>query len=140
MSNVIDGKFPVALKLEAKNPAEQCVLEYLSENASDVLVGKINDGKKTLRGSLSYAKSEAKKMAKNGAGCVMVEDATVFGWIIHYFEEDEIKESKKSATRLPKNVVKKTQPKKKAKPQKASTGPIMLELFPEFVTQEGAVS
>lgn len=96
--------------LTAKNQTEQRVLDYLNANASDVLTVKINAGKKTLVGALDYAKNEAKKLA-SGESCVCVDDATVFGWIIHYFEEDHITEKAKAEPRIPAGVAKTTQPK-----------------------------
>jgi hypothetical protein len=78
------------INLTANNANEQRVLDYLEVNASDVLAEKINTGKKTLKGFFVYARGEAQKLAINGCACV--EDQTVFGWAIHYFEEEEIKE------------------------------------------------
>ena len=31
-------------------------------------------------------------------GCACIEDKEVFGWAVHYFEEDEIKECKSAPT------------------------------------------
>jgi len=109
------------LNLQAKTATETRVLQYLEDNASDVLAEKINAGKKTLAGALDYAKGEAKKLA-NGEGCICVEDATVFGWIIHFFEEEHIAEPKptKPAVRVPAGVAKKTPPVQKAKRGKKS--------------------
>ena len=90
------------LNLEAKTKAQQLVKEYLENNASPTLAEKINSGakvikdgktlvnKKTLDGFMKYATEEAKKLAENGANSACVEDEVVFGWAIHYFEEDEI--------------------------------------------------
>lgn len=112
------------LKLTADGPTEQRILDYLKKNASAVLIEKINAGKKTLAGAVDYATGQAKKLAK-GAGSICVDDATVFGWIIHFFEEDSIKQGAKSRTvRTPGGV--KTQAKKKPKPEK---DPNILELF-----------
>ena len=66
------------------------MLDYLEANASDVLAEKINAGNKTLKGFFGYASGEAKKLAINGCACI--DDQTVFGWAIHFFEEEEIKE------------------------------------------------
>lgn len=77
------------ITLKATNATEQRVLAYLQTNASDELAAKINIGTKTLAGAMAFAKSEAKKMAA-GAGVVCVEDETVFGWIVHFFEEDDV--------------------------------------------------
>ena len=100
------------LKLEAKNPTEQRVLDYLKENVSEVLAEKINAGKKTIAGAMGYCKGEAQKLAA-GESCAYVDDATVFGWIIHYFEEDTITEKEKaSAVKLPSGVS--VKPKKRS--------------------------
>lgn len=81
------------VKLEAGYPTEERVLDYLEKNASDVLAEKINADKKTLAGALAYCKGEAWKLA-DGGGCVCVDDETVFGWVIHFFEEDDVAEPK----------------------------------------------
>jgi hypothetical protein len=136
-------KAETRIKLTADNHTEQRILDYLLDNASDVLIEKINTGKKTLAGAVRYATAEAKKKA-NGESCVCVDDATVFGWIVHFFEEDDIAEPKKEkargAVRTPSGVKEKT-PKeahaawrKKTNPEKPlenekPKGPIFLELF-----------
>ena len=90
------------LNLEAKTPAEQKVKAYLEQNASEVLAHKINEGvkivkdgktllnKKTLAGFLKFACDEAKKQAEKGAQSACIDDDTVYGWAVHYFEEDGI--------------------------------------------------
>ena len=90
------------LELEAKNETEQKLLEYLENNASKTLADKINNGtpyekdgknlinKKDLVGFLNYANGEARKLAEKGQNYACVEDQTVYGWAIHYFEEDTI--------------------------------------------------
>lgn len=83
------SEMSIELKLKAENGTEERVLKYLQDNASEALAEKINSGTKTLSGALEFAKGEAKKLAGQET-CVCVEDATVFGWIIHFFEEDGI--------------------------------------------------
>ena len=90
------------LNLEAKTKAQQLVKEYLENNAPPTLAEKINGGtkvikdgktlinKKTLDGFMKYATEEARKLAEKGANSACVEDEVVFGWAIHYFEEDSI--------------------------------------------------
>ncbi len=90
------------LNLEAKTKAQQLVKKYLENNVSPPLAEKINGGtkvikdgktlinKKTLDGFMKYATEEARKLAEKGANSACVEDEVVFGWAIHYFEEDEI--------------------------------------------------
>lgn len=90
------------LALETKTKEHEILKAYLEENASDILAEKINnavkiqkDGKtlinkKTLETFMSFATEEAKKLAEKGARSAMVEDKVVFGWLIHYFEEDDL--------------------------------------------------
>lgn len=125
------------LRLKANNKQEEIILAYLQENASETLAEKINngtpfekDGKpltnlKTLSGFMKYACEEARKLAEKGANCAYVEDNVVFGWAIHYFEEDSIEGTlytidgeeykpvpKKTASKpIPKPEPKKEQPK-----------------------------
>lgn len=129
------------LNLQPKTATETRVLQYLEDNASTVLAEKINAGKKTLAGALDYAKGEAQKLA-NGEGYICVEDATVFGWIIHFFEEEHIAEPKpaKPAARVPAGVSQKAPPVQKAKKTKQPK-PIMGQismLEALFATPEGA--
>lgn len=90
------------LDLEAKTKEQELVKAYLEENASEVLAEKINNGvcvekdgktlinKKTLDGFMKYASNEARKLASKGANSACVEDRVVYGWAVHYFEEDSI--------------------------------------------------
>ena len=94
----------VTLNLTAVGAEQELIKKYLTENASDSLAEKINNGiriekngktlisKKTLDGFMKYATDEARKLAEKGATYACVDDATVFGWAIHYFEEDSIEE------------------------------------------------
>ena len=90
------------LNLKANTPSEQKILEYLQNNASETLADKINngtpfekDGKplintKTLAGFMKYACDEARKTVENGSSSACIEDSVVYGWAIHYFEEESI--------------------------------------------------
>ena len=90
------------LNLETKNKAQELIKAYLEENASELLAEKINNGvrikkdgktlvsKKTLDGFMTYATDEAKKQAEKSARSACIEDAVVYGWAVHYFEEDSI--------------------------------------------------
>lgn len=118
-----------AINLKASNTTEQRVLDYLNENASDVLAAKINAGKKTLAGALGYAKEEASKLA-GGETCICVDDATVFGWIVHFFEEEHIKEpSKKKPTRRVPAGAKKSVKKSVKKPKPENQTSMLEALF-----------
>lgn len=74
------------LNLAADGNNQKIVLAYLEENASDSLVDRINSGKKTMKDCWSYITSQARKMAVNNCACI--EDKEVFGWAVHFFEED----------------------------------------------------
>lgn len=92
----------IQLKLTANTPSEQRILEYLQNNASETLAEKINNGtpfekdgkpltnKKSLSGFMKYACGEARNLAAKGETAACVEDSVVYGWAIHYFEEDSI--------------------------------------------------
>jgi len=90
------------LNLNTKTPEEKLIKEYLEKNASEVLAEKINNGvhitkdgktfisKKTLEAFMKYAANEARRQTEKGAQFACVDNQTVFGWAIHYFEEDSI--------------------------------------------------
>ena len=105
------------IALTALNKTETRILEYLNQNASAVLVEKINAGKKTLSGAVQYATGEAKKLAA-GAGSVCVDDETVFGWIIHFFEEDNLHEPKQKPAKIRTPGEKSQTPKQPARAEK----------------------
>lgn len=90
------------LNLETKTKEQELIKQYLEENASEALASKINNGvkivkdnktlinKKDLNGFMNYANQEARKLAEKGSNCACIEDKVVYGWAIHYFEEDSI--------------------------------------------------
>lgn len=94
------------INLTAKGHDQELILAYLTENASDVLAHKINNGtsfekdgkqlinRKDLDGFMKYAGDETLKLIaqneRKGTVVRCLEDATVYGWAIHYFEEDSI--------------------------------------------------
>ena len=92
----------VTLNLTAVGAEQELIKKYLTENVSDSLADKINNGiriekdgktlisKKTLDGFMKYANEEARKLAAKGATYACVEDKIVYGWAMHYFEEDSI--------------------------------------------------
>lgn len=128
------------LNLTAKTKEEQKVKAYLEANASSSLAEKINNGvkiqkdgktmlnKKTLSGFMKFACDEAKKQAEKGAQSACIDDDIVYGWAVHYFEEDSIEDTlynedgteykapvPKVTTKAP--VVKAAPPKPQPKPQ-----------------------
>ena len=92
----------IPIKLNAESSTQKRLKKYLEQNASETLADKINNGvyiekdgkrllnKKDLNGFIKFATEEARKQAAKGESSVCVEDDTVFGWLIHYFEENDI--------------------------------------------------
>ena len=93
------------LNLIAERQEERLVKQYLEENASEVLAEKINNGvqiekdgkqlinKKTLSGFMKYACKQAQEQSPKGATSACIDNETVYGWAVHYFEEDSIEET-----------------------------------------------
>lgn len=138
------------LNLTAQNKQEELVLKYLQNNASDVLANKINNGtpfekdghslinKKTLAGFMKYACDEARKLAEKGVNSACIDDATVYGWAIHYFEEESIEgtlytldgaEYKPTVKRVESNAV-------KAKPEPKKQENVQFSFFDNLTEQE----
>ena len=90
------------LNLATDGREQERIKAYLEEHASEELATKINNGtpftkdgktltnRKTLKGFMDYARGEAQKQTAKGAQYAMIDDEVVFGWAIHYFEEDSI--------------------------------------------------
>lgn len=85
------------LNLVAKNTSQQAIKDYLENNVSQILADKINNGvqiekdgktllnKKDLDGFWNYASKKARELKHD-----YEDNDTVFGWAIHYFEENEL--------------------------------------------------
>lgn len=138
------------LNLTAQNKQEELVLKYLQDNASETLADKINNGtpfekdghpllnKKTLAGFMKYACDEARKITEKGASSTCVDDAIVYGWAIHYFEEESIEgtlytidgtEYKPIVKRVESNAV-------KAKPEPKKQENVQFSFFDNLTEQE----
>lgn len=138
------------LNLTAQNKQEELVLKYLQDNASETLADKINNGtpfekdgkpllnKKTLAGFMKYACDEARKLAEKGANSACIDDQTVYGWAIHYFEEESIEgtlytldgaEYKPTVKRVESNAV-------KAKPDPKKQENVQFSFFDNLTEQE----
>ncbi len=87
----------ITLTLQTKNDCHKSIKEYLEQNVTQALADKINNGvtvekdgktlinKKDLDGFWAYATKKAMETKEN-----YVKNETVFGWAMHYFEEDDI--------------------------------------------------
>lgn len=98
---------------------------------------KIMNEKKTLKEMRNYIYSEARKLASGN--CAAVEDTTVFGWAVHYFDEADLKASetvsaKVTTGKAPKNKAKPEpvvveKPVKKAEKKAKKQKPEMMNIF-----------
>ena len=106
------------------NAVKEIIKAYLDKRAQeDELFAKAyaKEGK-SLDECCKYIMSEARKYAEGNAVCV--PDAEVFGWAVHYYDEDDIEEDevveckvdvqKHDPIAQPKKELKK-EPKKRAK-------------------------
>jgi len=90
------------LNLETKTKSDEILKAYLEKNATEELADKIYNGvrirkdgktlinRKTLATFMTFAAEKARKQAEKGATSACIEDKVVFGWLMHYFEEDDI--------------------------------------------------
>lgn len=157
LENLYKEMRKVELNLEAKNKEQEKILAYLQANASEALADKISNGvyiekddkrllnKKTLDGFMTYANGEAQKLATKGARGICIDDDTVYGWAVHYFEEDEIEgvlynedgteyKNVKPAAKIQKTQI--IQPKTKDKP--SNTQCSLFDLMDEPKQEEDA--
>ena len=120
------------------NTFENIIKEYIEGvcKTDEVLAGKYEKSGKDIEGCCKYIKSEAKKKAKNG--CAVIEDAEVFGWAIHYFDEEmtapkeEVAckvESRMTIKDIDEKFMPKPQPKPVAKPQPKKVDDVQMSLF-----------
>ena len=71
---------------------EQAIKIYLDNRAkTDSLFAETyRKANKSIKECCKYIYSQARKLAKGGNE-VGVDDATVYGWAVHYYDEDNIK-------------------------------------------------
>lgn len=119
------------LNLETKTKEQKLIKQYLEENVSETLASKINNGvklvkdnkslinKKDLNSFMKYASEEARKLAEKGANCACIEDKVVYGWAVHYFEEDSIEGNlyNEDGTEYKVEIKKTVAPKVESKPE-----------------------
>lgn len=92
----------IKLNLTTSCKEHELIKDYLEQHASETLANKINNGvriekdgiilinKKTLDDFMKYASDEARKITEKGKQYACVHHDIVFGWAVHYFEEDTI--------------------------------------------------
>lgn len=76
---------------------------------------KLNNPNKSIEKMFSYIRNQAKKKAVNG--CAVISDTEVFGWAVHYYDEEEVCDNAEQPERMTlqyaKDIVKKSAEKKK---------------------------
>lgn len=80
---------------------------------------------------MQYANEEARKLAQQGANYACIEDKIVFGWVIHYFEEDELegKLYNEDGTEYKPEIKVTTAHKPIVKPKQENKQPTLFELM-----------
>lgn len=76
---------------------------------------KLNNTNKSIDKMFSYIRNQAKKKAVNG--CAVISDTEVFGWAVHYYDEEVVCDNAEQPERMTlqyaKDIVKKSVEKKK---------------------------
>lgn len=73
------------------NPFEQALKTYLDKRAQDdpLFATSYAKPKKSIQECARYCMQEARKLVKDNVA--VVDNATVYGWAVHYYDEDNIK-------------------------------------------------
>ena len=71
---------------------ESTIKNYLDKRAESDRLFAVSYKKenKSIKECCEYIYSQARKMAKGG-NAIGVDDDTVYGWAVHYYDEDDIK-------------------------------------------------
>ena len=114
---------------------KECIKRHLDKMAQQdfAFAERYKLESKSLDECLKYITSEAKKRAKNG--CAAIEDAVVYGWAVHYYQEDNIKtDDVKAKVVAPKadKPVKEIKPIKALVKDKKENKCVELDLFGGF--------
>lgn len=120
---------------------EQAIKIYLDNRAkTDSLFAETyKKANKNIKECCKYIYSQAKKLAKGG-NAVGVDEATVYGWAVHYYDEDDIKvdkvQERVEVVAPASEPAKAEQPKPQLKPQpkrkRGDDNSLQLSLFGEL--------
>lgn len=121
---------------------ETTIKNYLDNRAREdsLFAETYKKANKSIKECCRYIYSQARKLAK-GSNSVGIDDATVYGWAVHYYDEDNIKVEASSGrveVAVPVAVVKPepakpAAPKQKAKKTKhRADDSLQLSLFGEL--------
>lgn len=120
---------------------ETTIQTYLENRAkTDSLFAETyRKANKSIEECIKYIYSQARKLAKGGYA-VGVDDATVYGWAVHYYDEDDIKVDKVKervevvapAAEPSRTEQPKPQPKPVQKRKRGEDNSLQLSLFGEL--------
>lgn len=120
---------------------ETTIQTYLENRAkTDSLFAETyRKANKSIEECIKYIYSQARKLAKGG-NAVGVDDATVYGWAVHYYDEDNIKVDKVKervevvapAAEPSRTEQPKPQPKPVQKRKRGEDNSLQLSLFGEL--------
>jgi hypothetical protein len=95
---------------------KQIIKAHLDKMAQEdfAFAERYKNEKKNIDDCCKYIMSEAKKKAKGG--CAAIEDAVVYGWAVHYYQEENVKVKEAPKAKV---VTPKVEKPKEIKPIKA---------------------
>ena len=72
---------------------ENAIKNYLDKRAESDRLFAVSYKKenKSIQECCKYIYSQAKKLLAKGGNAIGVDDDTVYGWAVHYYDEDDIK-------------------------------------------------
>lgn len=76
--------------VQAENEYIAVIGNYLIERAKtdQAVAGNLKKENKSLKRCFQFIIDEARKMQKGN--CAMIKDDVVFGWAVHYYDEDDL--------------------------------------------------
>lgn len=118
------------------NSFQDTIKAYLDKRAAEDSLFAVTYAKenKNIKDCCSYITSQAKKQASNGWAAI--SDDVVFGWAVHYYNEDDIKVEKTSNVR---SEVK-TSAAKKSEEKKSQAPTPILKIKPKKKEDVGQLS
>lgn len=102
---------------------EEIIKKYLAQRSltDDSVARNMKKSNKSIKGCCEYIKKKAREAAKDNVA--MIADEVVYGWAVHYYDEDNLQEEKKPMPAVAKVIV----PKEKVEKQNC----IQFDLFAE---------
>lgn len=118
--------------MATNNSFQDTIKAYLDKLAAEDSLFAVTYAKenKNIKDCCSYITSQAKKQASNG--CAAISDDVVFGWAVHYYDEDDIKVEKTSSVKVSVS----TSAPKKTEEKKAEAPTPILKIKPKKKEKE----